>query len=106
MKYFETIAFILVVLSAIFYPMQSEYVPYVMAVGAAGLAIARFRERYDGRNLRLKRCLRLRYMAGILYLVASYLMFKANMLWVVALMIAAVHELYTMWIIRRESQKE
>ena len=39
------------------------------------------------------------------YGLAAYFMFQAGMYWLIALMIAAVLEIYTLWVIGKEKDK-
>ncbi len=100
------ISYVLVVFAAFAYLFLPLYAPYAMAVGAAGIAVSHLREVYAGRNLRLRRIYRQRRIVALFFLVASFLMFRPGMLWAVLLLIAALLELYTLWVIVREARRE
>jgi len=104
MKYVEQIAYILLlgaVLMASFNYEWLEIARYVASVGAAGVAVVRLRERYEGKNLRLKRLMRLRHLVGIAYVVGAGLMFKEHNYWLVAFLIGAILELYTLLVFKQ-----
>ena len=104
MKYVERIAYILLiaaVLMAFTYPMVARY---VASVGAAGIAVCRLRERYEGDNLRLKRLLRLRRLVGFAYVVGAGLMFKEHNYWLVAFFIGVVLEIYSLIVLNKENK--
>lgn len=96
---------IIVLLSASLYILLPDIMRYVFAVGAAGMAISRLSERYEGTNLRIRRLSRLQKLAALLIVGASYFMFKPFNQWVPLLLIAAFLELYTSWMIDREEKK-
>lgn len=75
MKYIERAAYVLVLLAVALHLAFPLAAPYVLSVGAAGVAVARLRERYEGTNIRLRRNLRTRHLVGILFVVAAYAMF-------------------------------
>lgn len=97
---------IAVLLSAALYIVEPFYMRYVFAVGAAGMAISRLSQHYQGDNLRLKRLFRLQKMAPLFIIGASYLMFKPHNQWVPLLLAAAFLELYTAIMISREEKKQ
>ena len=106
MKYVERVAYVLLlvaILCAFSYP---EVARYVASVGAAGIAVARLRERYEGTNVRLKRLIRLRHLVGIGYVVGAGLMFREQNYWLVAFFVAVIIELYTLIILEKETKKE
>lgn len=83
-----------------------DYAPYIMAVGCAGLLICHFAERYSGTNLRLSRLYGIRHITGLVYCVSAYFMFQPGMYWVLALLVAAVLEIYTLLVISHETDKK
>jgi len=105
MKYIEYLSYILALLSVMLYFNQPEIAPYLLALGAAGLCIVRWRERYDGKNLRIGRIMRIRHFIGVIWLIASYYMYKPGNYWMIAIFIAVILELYTLWVIGREEKK-
>lgn len=106
MKYVERISYIVLLLALLFAFTQPVISRYVAAVGSAGLAVCHFREQYDGRNMRIKRLMRIRHLIGFIYIGGSYLMFRAGNYWMVAYLIAVILELYTMFVIEREEKKQ
>ena len=100
----SNISYILVLIAAIMYIPFQQYAPYVMLVGAVGLFVTHFMERYIGRNFRLRHIVFIRRIIGFLYGISAYLMFQKGMYWVLALMIAAILEIYTLWVIDKESK--
>lgn len=88
-----------VVIAAAIYPLHWFYTPYLFAIGAAGVAVARLSRRYKGDNLRLKRLYRMETLSGLLLVIASYFMFKERNEWLLALTIAAILQLYAAFMI-------
>ena len=99
------ISYILVLVAAVIYLPFSDIAPYIMVVGAAGLFVMHFMERYEGKNIRLRRIMFIRHIVGLAYGLAAYFMFQQGMYWLIALMIAAVLEIYTLWVIGKEEGK-
>lgn len=83
-----------------------EWVPYVFAVGAAGMSVIRLITPYRGKNTRLRRLTLIELLATLMLLFASYLMFQDGNDWIVLLTISAFLQLYTSIIIPREREKE
>lgn len=106
MKYIEPIAYILAVVGAALYLPFHQVAPYVFAVGAALLLGTHLAERYEGRNLRLKRNVRTRHLVGILYAAAAWFMFRPGMYWLPMLSVGVMLELYTLWVIGREEKEQ
>ena len=102
MKYIERAAYVLVLLAVALHLAFPLAAPYVLSVGAAGVAVARLRERYEGTNIRLRRNLRTRHLVGILFVVAAYAMFRPGRYWLPLLLVAALLDVYTLWVVRRE----
>lgn len=105
MNIITNISYVLVLIAAVAYLPFPQYAPYIMVVGAAGLFVMHFMERYEGKNIRLKRINFIRHIIGLLYGVSAYYMFQRGMYWVLALMIATVLEIYTLWVIDKETRK-
>ena len=93
------ISAVAVVAAAAVYPLHWVYTPYIFAVGAAGVAIARLSRHYKGDNLRLKRLYRMETLSGLLLVVASYFMFKERNEWLLILTISAILQLYAAFVI-------
>ena len=83
-----------------------EWVPYVFAVGAAGMSVIRLITPYRGKNTRLRRLTLIELLATLILLFASYLMFQDGNDWIVLLTISAFLQLYTSIVIPREREKE
>ena len=83
-----------------------EWVPYVFAVGAAGMSVIRLITPYRGKNTRLRRLTLIELLATLMLLFASYLMFQDGNHWIVLLTISAFLQLYTSIVIPREREKE
>ena len=83
-----------------------EWVPYVFAVGAAGMSVIRLITPYKGKNTRLRRLTLIELLATLMLLFASYLMFQDGNDWIVLLTISAFLQLYTSIVIPREREKE
>ena len=104
MKYVEQLSYVLVLLAAALHLLLPAVAPYVLSVGAAGVAVAHLAERYEGQNVRLRRNNRTRHLVGVLFVVAAYFMFRPGRYWLPVLLVAALLELYPLWVIRRESK--
>lgn len=83
-----------------------EWVPYVFAIGAAGMSVIRLITPYKGKNTRLRRLTLIELLATLMLLFASYLMFQDGNDWIVLLTISAFLQLYTSIVIPREREKE
>ena len=83
-----------------------EWVPYVFAVGAAGMSVIRLITPYRGKNTRLRRLTLIELLATLMLLFASDLMFQDGNDWIVLLTISAFLQLYTSIVIPREREKE
>ncbi|MGL4292357.1 MAG: hypothetical protein ACRCSQ_02075 [Bacteroidales bacterium] len=103
--YLFQISAIAVLLSTALFLIEPFYMRYLFAVGAAGMAISRLSQRYEGDNLRLKRLLRLQKMSPLFLIIASYLMFKPHNQWIPLVLASAFMELYTAFMISREEKK-
>ncbi|MEG0949021.1 MAG: hypothetical protein RR212_03375 [Bacteroidales bacterium] len=103
--YLYQISAIAVLLSSACYIIEPFYARYVFAAGAAGMAVARLSQRYEGTSLRIKRLVRLQKMAPLFIVGASYFMFKPHNQWIPLLLAAAFIELYTSFMISREEKK-
>ncbi len=86
--------------------INTLWASYLFAIGAAGIAICRLTYRYKGKNFRLKRLHHIETFASLFLLVASYFMFEGNLDWVMFLMVFALLQLYTSFMIPREEKKE
>lgn len=98
------ISYLLVVVAAVAYMPFQQYAPYLMVVGGAVLFVSHFAEKYDGNNIRLKRIYFIRHLIGLLYGLSAYFMFQHKNYWVICLMLSALFELYTVWVISKETK--
>jgi acyl-CoA synthetase (AMP-forming)/AMP-acid ligase II len=94
------LSYTLVLVGAVLYPARWEYAPYLFAAGAAGVTVYYLTLPYQSSDYRMRRLQRINILAGISMLVASALMFKQEMAWVVFLLIAAMLQLYTSFVIK------
>ncbi len=109
MNTLDKIAFILMLAAVVIYPLYPQFAPYVMAVGAAKIAVMHLRELYEGRNLRLKRIYRMRRLVALLFLAAAFCMFlpkETHGAWLALTLVSAILEIYTLWVIDHEQKKE
>jgi hypothetical protein len=99
-----------------------RWAPYLFAVGALGFASMQMLQRYEGKNVTIRRLRRMMLLSDVLFLVAALLMFanQGNVFglshityvqyiynkWVVVLLIAAILQLYSSHRIGHELQKE
>jgi hypothetical protein len=74
------------------------HAPYFFAAGAAGITAGFMTLSYKNLGFRRRRLHRINVMAGISMIVASALMFRGRMEWVVCLLIAALLLIYTSFI--------
>lgn len=101
MKVLERIAYLLILAAVVVWMFSHVVAPWLMGLGALGVFATHLSERYDGKNLRRRRIVRLRWMLGLFYGVAAWLMFKGGMDWLPFLCIAVVIELYTLFVISK-----
>lgn len=106
MKILERIAYILVLAAAVVWMFSRTIAPWLMALGALGILATHLTERYDGKSLRKRRIVRLRWLLGLFYCVTAYFMFKGTMEWLPFLCIAVVLELYTLFVISRHETED
>jgi hypothetical protein len=91
---------ILVLCGAVLYLSRWEYAPYLFATGAAGVTVCHLTSPYKSLDYRMRRLQRINIFAGIAMIVASVFMFKQQMAWVAFLLIAAMLQLYTSFVIK------
>lgn len=113
---------LLMVAGAVLSFVKWEYFPYLYAIGAIAYVSMQMLQRYEGKNITIKRLRRIMILSGILLLLVAVLMFasQGNALgldwiyylsyvrnnWVVMLLIAAILQLYTSFRIDSELKKE
>ncbi|MDR2472770.1 MAG: hypothetical protein LBD53_04285 [Tannerella sp.] len=84
----------LVLLGAVLYLSHWFYVPYIFAVGAAGVALVFLTTPTANLDFRQKRLHRINVFAGISLVASSVFMFRGETSWVVFLLIAALLMFY------------
>ena len=102
----------LLILAGIFIPFitgpREEAYKYVFAAGAALNLIGRLFTGYDGKNLRIKRLLRIETWASLFFCVAVYFMFAdpdpRN--WIVFVLAGGVLMAYASFMIPRVARKD
>ncbi len=97
---------IAVLIGAATYITQWHYAPYLFTLGTAGMAAIRLATMYRGNNIRLKRLYRIEGFATVAQIIASYLMFVERNEWFVLLMISALLQLYTSFVIPKAEEEE
>jgi hypothetical protein len=113
---------LLMVVGAAMGLFKLSWFPFVYAVGAIGFASMQMLQRYEGRNLTIKRLRGIMVLSDVLFLFTAVLMFanQGNALgldwiyylnyiknnWVVLLLLAAILQLYTTYRIDHELEKE
>ena len=84
-----------------------EFSPYIYIVGAVLFAYTQVMDRYDGKNLIVRRLRRQQILGAVLLVFAGVLMLVThNNEWILCLTVAAILELYTAFRIPNELQKE
>lgn len=84
-----------------------EFSPYIYIIGAVLFAYTQVMDRYDGKNLIVRRLRRQQILGAVLLVFAGVLMLVThNNEWILCLTIAAILELYTAFRIPNELQKE
>lgn len=86
--------------------IKLPWIPYVYAIGAAGMAVCRLTFRYKGKNFRLKRLYHIETFSSLFLVTSSYFMFRDDSDWIMLLTVAAALQLYTSILIPREVQKD
>lgn len=113
---------LLMVVGAVMGLFKLSWFPYVYAVGAIGFASMQMLQRYEGKNLTIKRLRGIMVLSDVLFLFTAVLMFanQGNALgldwiyylnyiknnWVVLLLLAAILQLFTTYRIDHELEKE
>ncbi len=100
-NYLFYISAILLVVSAILYSFKWDFIPYLYAVGSAGVALYYMTTPYKGTEKRLIRLHGYLVFAGLLLIASSYLMFKHQREWLLCLFISSALQLYVA-LVRKE----
>jgi Ca2+/Na+ antiporter len=85
---------------AVFYLSHQIYAPYLFALGAVGITICYMTAPYKTLSYRMRRLSRMNVFAGIVMIAASVFMFKQQMEWVVCLLVSAMLQLYTSFVMK------
>ena len=93
---------ICVLFGAGIYLTQWGYAPYFVAIGSAGVTICYLTVPYHSLDYRMRRLNRINVLAGVAMIVASAFMFKQRMEWVACLLVAAMLQLYTSFVIKEK----
>lgn len=99
-----------------------QWAPYVFAMGALAFVLMQLKQRYEGRNIVIRRLRRMMIMSDMFFLISAMLMFanQSNFLglniltyikyvhnnWVVTLLVAAILQLYSTHRISTELDRE
>lgn len=109
-KYYSAIATVgavALLLGAALQITQLAWAPYLYLIGAIMFAYVQVMSCYEGKNIIIRRLRRQQIIGATLLVVAGVMMilWKRNE-WVVCLTIAAVLEMYTVFRIPQEEEKE
>ena len=109
-KYYSAIATVgavALLLGAALQITQLAWAPYLYLIGAIMFAYVQVMSGYEGKNIIIRRLRRQQILGATLLVVAGVMMilWKRNE-WVVCLTIAAVLEMYTVFRIPQEEEKE
>lgn len=109
-KYYSAIATVgavALLLGAALQITQLAWTPYLYLIGAIMFAYVQVMSGYEGKNIIIRRLRRQQIIGATLLVVAGVMMilWKRNE-WVVCLTIAAVLEMYTVFRIPQEEEKE
>ncbi|MDR2496028.1 MAG: hypothetical protein LBD21_02750 [Tannerellaceae bacterium] len=103
---FRTIVFsvsgILVLAGAVLYMAAPHVAAAVFAVGAAGMAVSRLTQPVADTSVRMKRLHTFNVAAALLMVVASVFMFRRQNEWIACLSIAAMLQLYAVFVGKNE----
>ena len=99
---FRTIVFsisgILVLAGAVLYMSTPVVAAYLFAVGTAGVAVSRLTQPVKNTSVRMKRLHTFNVAASLLMVVASVFMFRGQNEWIACLSIAAMLQLYAVFV--------
>ena len=100
-NYVFYVSAVALVLSAVLFSMQWEFVPYIYAVASAGVALYYLTTPYKGEDRRIRRLHGYLVTASIVLVASSYLMLNNHREWLLCLFISAALQLYVA-IVRKE----
>jgi hypothetical protein len=93
---------ILLLSGAVLYITNLSFAPYLFALGAAGIAVCQLTKPVKHLDIRLRRLQTFNVIASLLMLVASVFMFKDQNEWILCLSIAAILQLYVVFVAPKE----
>ena len=93
---------VFVLIGSALYLTQWIVAPYIFAAGAAGVTLYYLTVPYQELSYRLRRLSRINILAGIAMIVASVFMFRQRMEWVACLLVAALLQLYTSFVLKEK----
>ena len=91
---------LLVLVGSSLYLSRWGYAPYLFSTGAAGVTLYYLTMPWKTSDYRIRRLQRINILAGIAMVIASVFMFKHQMAWVACLLISALLQLYTSFVMK------
>ena len=105
--YMQMIGAGLLLIGAMLQITRWEFSPYLYTIGAILFAYVQVMDRYEGKNLIVRRLRRQQILGAVLLVFAGVLMFfTRHNEWILCLTVAAILELYTAFRIPSELEKE
>ena len=92
-NYVFLVGSLLLVAGAFLYLTIQFEAAILFSVGAALIVLARIMMPYQGDDFRIKRLVRMQYLATLLYLPTAYFMFQNQSYWFLCFLIAAMLEI-------------
>ena len=86
---------LLILFSALLYLFEPTIAPWVMAVSVALFVVLTLSSPYKGKSLRGKRLFNFQVIAGLMMIIATYLMFRHSNEWALLMIIGALFLLYS-----------
>ncbi len=103
----QKISAVMVLIGAALQITRWEFSPYIYFLGAFLFAYTQVMDRYEGKNLIIRRLRRQQILGAALLVFAGVLMLVThNNEWILCITIAAIIELYTAFRIPNELEKE
>lgn len=103
---FKTSALLVLAGTALPLFIHKTWVPYIFAIGAAGMSVTKLTTPYKGKNTRLRRLVLIDLLSTLMLLFVSYTMFRGGNDWIVLLAISAALQVYTAFVIPKETEKD
>ena len=100
------ISAILILVAAALYLFLPAVAPWVMAAAVSAFSAITATSPYPGKSVRGKRLFNFQVFSCVFMIVATYLMFKNNNLWALAMIAGAIFLLYSAIMIPKELEKE